>query len=250
MRPRKRPRARVWRSAECGGSGSCLARRADSVSVGGCHVPHSQRGGQLAAQRVRRTLDLDEQRAAERLLVDHAQARAGQDLARGQVAQDLGVGVGDAHDGGLGAGLQRRQARGPLLGDHEVGGRDRVAVRIVRRMAELGRDQRLQLVREHVLEHLGLLVDTVPRHAERLGQEELEQPVVADHLQRQPRAGLRQPDAAIALVRDQAELGELAHHRARGRGRDLQALGERADADVALAVLERVDRLRVVLDGG
>ena len=38
-------------------------------------------------------VDLDEQRAAERLLVDHPHARARHDLARGEVAQDLRLGV-------------------------------------------------------------------------------------------------------------------------------------------------------------
>ncbi len=91
-------------------------------------------------------------------------------------------------------------------------------MRIVRRVAELGRDQRLELVGEHVLEHLGLLVDAVPRHAERFGEVELQQPVVAQHLEREPGARFRQPHAAVALVRDETELVELADH-ARGGGR-------------------------------
>ena len=47
---------------------------------------------------------------------------------------------------------------------------DRVAVGVVRRVAELGRDPLLEVLGQHVLEHLGLLVDPVPRHAEVLGQ--------------------------------------------------------------------------------
>ena len=35
-----------------------------------------------------------------------------------------------------------------------------------------------------MLEHLGLLVDPIPRHAERLGEVELEQAVVAHDLER------------------------------------------------------------------
>ena len=74
------------------------------------------------------------------------------------------------------------------LVDREVGVGDRVAVRVVRRVAELGRDARLEVLGEHVLERLGLLVHAVPRHAEVLGQVELEQPVVAQHLEREPLA--------------------------------------------------------------
>ena len=39
-----------------------------------------------------------------------------------------------------------------------------------------------------MLEHLGLVVDPVPRHPERLGEVGLEQAVVADHLERDPLA--------------------------------------------------------------
>jgi hypothetical protein len=42
----------------------------------------------------------------------------------------------------------------------------------------------LELLGEDVLEHLGLGVDAVPRHVERLGEVELEQAVVADDLER------------------------------------------------------------------
>ena len=49
-----------------------------------------------------------------------------------------------------------------------------------RRVAELGGDQLLELLGEDVLEHLGLGVHAIPRHAERLGEVELEQAVVAD----------------------------------------------------------------------
>ena len=58
-------------------------------------------------------------------------------------------------------------------------------------VAELGRDELLELLGEDVLEHLGLVVHAVPRHVERLGEVELEQPVVADDLERQPLAGRR-----------------------------------------------------------
>ena len=46
--------------------------------------------------------------------------------------------------------------------------------------AEVGGDQLLELAREDMLEHLGLVVDAVPRHPERLGEELLDQAVAAD----------------------------------------------------------------------
>ena len=102
---------------------------------------------------------------------------------------------------------------------HEVARRDRVAVRVVRRVAELGGDQVLELLGEHVLEHLGLVVHAIPRHPEVAAEVELEQPVVAQHLERQPPPLARQLHALVGLVRDQLELAELAHHARRGRGR-------------------------------
>src|SRR5918995_458122 len=67
-----------------------------------------------------------------------------------------------------------------------------------------------------VLETVGLVVDVVDAHAQRLRQVQLQQPVVADDLDRDAFAGGRQRDAAAALVLEQLERGELLHHRAHG----------------------------------
>jgi hypothetical protein len=91
-------------------------------------------------------------------------------------------------------------------------------------------------------------VHAVPGHAEDLGQEQLDQPVVTDHLERELLALRRQADALVRSVLDQAVVGHpLQHRRGRGRG-DAQALGHRAGTDgPLLAGLELVDRLGVVL---
>ena len=130
--------------------------------------------------------------------------------------------------------------------------RDRVAVRVVRGVAELGRDQLLELLGEHVLEHLGLLVDAIPRHAQALDQVELEQPVVADHLERHAPAGVGEQHAVVAAVRDQAELAQaLDHPRRRGRRSRRAARPARWCSPAASSrACERVDRLGVVLDRG
>jgi 1-acyl-sn-glycerol-3-phosphate acyltransferase len=137
------------------------------------------------------------------------------------------------------------------LVDRQIRARDRIAVRIVRRVAEPVGDQRLQLLGDVVLQDLGLVVDAVPRHAE-LRQKQLEQAVVPDHLERDAPAVLGQRDAVVGLVRDEAELGEPADHPGRGGRGDPEPLGERVGRDlpVVRAALERVDRLRVVLDSG
>jgi len=97
---------------------------------------------------------------------------------------------------------------------------DRVAVGIVRRVAQLGRDDLLELAGEHVLEDLGLGVDPIPRDLEDLRQEELEQAVVADDLERDATAVGGQAHAAIGRVLGEPELVELAHHGRDRAGRD------------------------------
>ena len=100
-----------------------------------------------------------------------------------------------------------------------------------------------------MLEDLGLVVDLVPGHPERVGQIGLEQPVVADDLQRDLLARRAQRDPVVGLVLDQAHLGHPLQHRRNGPRRDAEALGQRRGADRAAASPgERVDRLRVVLD--
>ena len=81
-------------------------------------------------------------------------------------------------------GCEVGQRAGRALLHHEVRRRDRVAVRVDGRIAELGGDERLELLGEDVLEDLGLGVDAIPGHVERLGEVELEQAVVADDLER------------------------------------------------------------------
>jgi len=67
--------------------------------------------------------------------------------------------------------------------ESELGVRDRVAVRVMGREAELGVDLRLQLLRECVLEQLRLRVHLVEREPEAVHQVQLEQAVVAEHLE-------------------------------------------------------------------
>ena len=92
--------------------------------------------------------------------------------------------------------------------------RDGVAVRVVRRVAERRVDPRLELLREHVLEPVGLGVHLVERHAEAVRQEQLEQPVMPQHLERDAPARLGQRHAAVRHAHDEPVGGELLRHRA------------------------------------
>ena len=64
-----------------------------------------------------------------------------------------------------------------------------------------------------------------------------------------PASRCRSASRPCREVRDEPELVELLHHARRGRGRHAEPLGERVRRDrPAAALLERVDRLRIVLD--
>ena len=93
----------------------------------------------------------------------------------------------------------------PIDRRSQVRARDRRAVGVVAGLAELRRDQQLQLLGDVVLEHLGLLVDAVIGHPQRLGEVGLDQAVVADHLQRDLLPGRRQGDPLVGAVVGQAE---------------------------------------------
>ena len=100
-------------------------------------------------------------------------------------------------------------------------------MRIVCREAERAVDPGFELLRQRVLEPVGLVVHVVDADPERLREVQLEQPVVPDHLERHLLAGVRERDAPVGSVLGQPERGELLHHRARrGRG-DLLAASER-----------------------
>lgn len=119
---------------------------------------------------------------------------------------------------------------------------------VVGRMPERAVDALLQLLGDDVLEPVGLGVDVVDRETERVGEVELEQPVVPDHLERDALARLGQAGPPVGLVLEQVEDGELLDHR-RGRGRgDPLAAGEGRDGGAAARLLQLVDALQVVLD--
>jgi 1,4-dihydroxy-6-naphthoate synthase len=130
----------------------------------------------------------------------------------------------------------------------EVGVGNRVAVRVVRRKAERPVDPRFELLRDHVLEAVGLVVDRVDVQPERLGEVELEQAVMADHLERDSLAVGCQTGAPVPLVLEELQRGELLDHCRRRRGRHRLILCDRTDRHTPVLGLELVDALQVVLD--
>ena len=121
-------------------------------------------------------------------------------------------------------------------------------MRVDRRVAQPSGDQLLELLGQHVLEDLGLLVHPIPGHPELLGEKQLEQTVMAQHLERDAAALRREPHAVVGLVLDQPHVGELAQHRRNRPRRDAEPLCQVVGRyRRALAHLQRVHRLGVVL---
>ena len=77
-------------------------------------------------------------------------------------------------------------------------------MRIVRGAAEHAIDPFDQPVRHHVLELLGFLVNLVPAHAQNLHEEQLHEPMAAQHQRGELLAGRGQTDAAVRLVLGEA----------------------------------------------
>ena len=196
------------------------------------------------------TGDADVQGPVERLPLDDLDGGSRRDAALAQEPEHGRVGVGNADERAALTGLEGIEAAALVRRHGQLAARDRIAVRVEGRIAELRGDQLLQLLGEDVLQHLRLGVDFVPGHAEALHEEELEQPMVADDLERDAGAVLGEADPAVGLVLDETEGRQLGQHPGDRGGADLQPLRERRRRHGALAGVERVDRLDVVLDGG
>ena len=195
-----------------------------------------------------RIAEANEQRPLERLLLDQLELVARRDPPLGQETQHLRVRIRHPDERAPLARLELIQTLTRHVGDRELAIGDRIAVRIEGRVAELDGDRLLQLLRDDVLEPFRLRVDLIPAHAQALGQIQLEQAMMAQHLQRHPPARLGQAHAAIALVHDQAERVELAQHPRHRPRPHPQPLRQRIRRRHPGAAFQRVDRLRVVLD--
>ena len=124
-------------------------------------------------------------------------------VQRGQVAEQLGVAIGNLLHGRSFARCEPAERLSFRVDDSQLRVGDRIAVRVLRRRAERLVDERLERFGESVLEAVCLGMNGVEPELERLGQVELEQTVVAEQLERDPLAGSGQANAAIELVVDE-----------------------------------------------
>src|SRR5262249_10836777 len=98
------------------------------------------------------------------------------------------------------------------------------------------------------LETFRFVVHAVPRVAERAREIRFDDAMTPNGAQRCASSGLREPNAAIPLMRDQPLLGEAADHAAHGRGREAQLRGDLVRAGDARRALQLEDALEVILD--
>ena len=156
---------------------------------------------------------------AERRLREHFDARVRDEPELAEVAQELRVAVRDARDRSARARLEVEQRPALAVDEAQLAVRNRVAVRVVRREAELLVDLRLELLGQRVLEELRLGVHLVEREPEPIDEVALEQAVVPQDLERAAPSLVGERDAAVREPLDQAELVEPLRHRRRRRAR-------------------------------
>ena len=143
------------------------------------------------------------------------------------------------------------QWRSAGLGQRAVGAGNRVSVRVNGGITEKGLDPVNQTLRGRVFHVLGLLVNLVPRHLQSSGQEQLQQAMAANHLERQPLSRGGQTGPFIGSVSGQAGLGQRFQHAGDRSWRNVQSLRQfsRRHGRAGLAARgDQRDGLDVVFD--
>lgn len=194
--------------------------------------------------------DLNPHRAAKRFDLDNAQRRPGPDPLGVEEPQHLRVGIGNADEAQIHSDVGAIQHQAFFLVDLQFLAGDRIAVRIVARVAEGCRDAGGKIVGDVVLEDFGFVVNAIPRHVKHLAEIGLEQAMVAQHAERHLLALWRENGATIGSVFNKVAFGHALQHRGSRTGRNAEPLGEivSADGPATGTATERVQRFRVILD--
>ncbi len=144
-----------------------------------------------------------------------------------QVAQHTRVAVAHATQDASLPWFQFHHRPKLLRGQGAVFARDRVAVRAVRRVAAQPVHAILERAADGVFQPVCLDVDLIPGKAHHLDQEDFEQPVPADELERGQHALFREQDAVGAGAIDETGFLKALEHTADGGRRDMHLLGQR-----------------------
>ena len=205
--------------------------------------------GKLAGDRVVGSAGTDDDRAPERRLAGHRDARPGEQAELAEVPKQLAVGVGDPPHGGGGAGLDvgERALRCAWSSSSSALGIGSPCGSCVGKPSEASISASSSS--ESACSSRSASACTAsrgrPSCVERYCSSSLWWRIISIATS-SPRLG--QARSAVGLVLGQAELGELLQHRGRRGGRDAHPAGERGGRGTA-AGLELVQLLHVVLDG-
>src|SRR5262245_37190431 len=99
-----------------------------------------------------------------------------------------------------------------------------------------------------MLETLGLVVHAIPRIAERFREIRFDDAMATNGAKRGTASSLRQPHAAVALVRDQALLREATDHSTHRSRRKAELRGDLVRSGNAGGRFQREDDLEIILD--
>jgi hypothetical protein len=158
------------------------------------------------------------------------------------VQQVLGL-VLEAQDADAGALLDVGQRHARLALDVA----DRMPVGAGARVTDSGHHALLERRRHRVLEPLGLLVHVVPRDAEDVGQEALDQPVPAHDRGGVVAAAVGEEEGLVGLAGDVAVALQAADHLVHGGGGQVHGPREVGAGHRQPGLLEPVDPLQVFL---
>ena len=150
----------------------------------------------------------------------------------------------------VGAGLHVDQVGICPVGQGPVPARNRVPVRVELGITQHMCDAVLECFRDRVLEFLGLHVDLVPAVVQDPVQEQFDEPVVPNDLQRTCPAAVGQAGAVVLLVFDPGRIGLrqlLEHARDRG-GRDRELLGQSGGCGPLVIAGQLIDRLQAIVN--
>ena len=166
---------------------------------------------------------------------------AGNQSERNDQAQEIRVFFADPAQADLFVFANIKHGAGGKVWKFSLERRDRIAVRIVGRMAQEFGDSRLEFFADVMLEFFGLAVNVLEGVAEGLVQVGFEQPMVADQFERDASPGRGQTGTVVRFVFDQTQFGQAFEHFGDTAGFDLEPVGEGLRVDAICT--ERVNRL-------
>lgn len=186
--------------------------------------------------------DAQDHRPLERVLLAHLDLHARAQAQGLEEGDDVGPGRPGDGDHGTVARLQRAERRERRQLVDLVGG-DREAVRAGLGAVERHVDPAEDLLGQLVLEGDGVPIRLVPRVAEHVRQEALDDAVAADGRDGRPPPGGGERDAAVRVMLDQRALRQALHRRRRGGRRRAQALREGTRRGLATVGRQAVEGL-------